>query len=330
MWSRSYTKGPVVSTPSKASVSGAPQLFSGFGTDSDAGEADFHIEGVQRVDEPQALEDSMRSMSIQEDSLDFYEVQANDLMNSTIELEEDMPEAPIEECETSDDEYVPSIYMSIQDVYCVDSIKDFWQQTRKNILAQLKEKDHVVILGHCAQYCTYTTIEQESRDIVHIVTIDKRQTNRNSVIMEKEGFIKTMDALLQEIPVKEVVTDAHRQITALLGSNTGKIQTVGSSSLPGHLACSQEPRKETEGCSPAHQALTAVVMDKHWLENVKKFLNFRTTLDLESFQNHILMYAGKRFAYSPPVYEARTLLAAIDYNYHNNRPAALNSEGNKM
>lgn len=76
--------------------------------------------------------------------------------------------------------------------------------------------------------------------------------------------------------------------------------------------------------------MTAVVMDKYWLKNVKTFLNFRTTLDLESFQNHILMYAGKRFAYSPSVYEARTLLAAIDYNYHNNRPAALNSEGNKM
>ncbi|KAL7407523.1 hypothetical protein ABVT39_009743 [Epinephelus coioides] len=71
-------------------------------------------------------------------------------------------------------------------------------------------------------------------------------------------------------------------------------------------------------------------MDKYWLKNMKTSLNFRTTLDLESFQNHILMYAGKRFAYSPPVYEARTLLAAIDYSYHNNRPAALNSEGNKM
>ena len=27
--------------------------------------------------------------------------------------------------------------------------------------------------GYCAQYCTYTTIEQDSRDIVHIVTVDK-------------------------------------------------------------------------------------------------------------------------------------------------------------
>lgn len=46
-------------------------------------------------------------------------------------------------------------------------------------------------------------------------TVDKRQTNRNSVVMEKEGFVRTMDALLPEIPVK-VVTDAHRQISALL------------------------------------------------------------------------------------------------------------------
>jgi len=54
---------------------------------------------------------------------------------------------------------------------------------------------------------------------VHIVTVDKRETNRNSVIMEKECFIRTMDSLIQEIPVKEVVTDAHPQISALLGKD---------------------------------------------------------------------------------------------------------------
>lgn len=73
----------------------------------------------------------------------------------------------------------------------------------------------LLCLGHCAQYCTYTTIEHNSRDIIHVETVDKRQTNRNSVVMEKEGFVRTMDALLPEIPVK-VVTDAHRQISALL------------------------------------------------------------------------------------------------------------------
>ena len=46
---------------------------------------------------------------------------------------------------------------------------------------------------------TYTAIENDSRDIMNIVTIDKRETKRNSVIMEKEGFIKTMDALLPHV-----------------------------------------------------------------------------------------------------------------------------------
>ncbi|XP_034552468.1 uncharacterized protein LOC117821977 isoform X2 [Notolabrus celidotus] len=79
--------------------------------------------------------------------------------------------------------------------------------------------------------------------------------------------------------------------------------------------------------SPLHQALVTIVPDKRWLKDVKKFTNFHTTSDLESFQNHILMYAGKRFSFSSPV---RTLLAATDYNYHNNRPAAQDADGNKM
>ena len=53
----------------------------------------------------------------------------------------------------------------------------------------------------------------------------------------------------------------------------------------------------------------------------------RTTSQLESFQNHILMYAGKRFAFSYETYEARTFLAALDYNHHNSRPVHVNNKG---
>lgn len=67
-----------------------------------------------------------------------------------------------------------------------------------------------------AQYCTYTTREHDSRDIVHISTVDKRKPDRNSVIME-ECFMTIINALLQEIPVKEMVTDAPVLITALVG-----------------------------------------------------------------------------------------------------------------
>ncbi|XP_034552411.1 uncharacterized protein LOC117821945 [Notolabrus celidotus] len=130
---------------------------------------------------------------------------------------------------------VNTTFHSIQDTYCVDSIKNFWKGKRAEVLALLKDKDSVTVLGdgrmdspgHCAQYCTYTTIELESRDIIHIENIDKRETNRNSVVMEKEGFIRTLDALLLEIPVKEVVTDAHRQISALLDPTRGKYKDWG-------------------------------------------------------------------------------------------------------
>nr|XP_055044376.1 uncharacterized protein LOC129430825 [Misgurnus anguillicaudatus] len=121
-------------------------------------------------------------------------------------------------------------FFKIQDAYCIEPVEEFWKMMRADVLNRLKEKDEVVVLGdgrmdspgHCAQYCTYTTIEQESRDIVHIVSVDKRETNRNSVILEKECFIRTMDALLPEIHVTEVVTDAHPQISALLNPERGK------------------------------------------------------------------------------------------------------------
>ncbi|XP_063067340.1 uncharacterized protein LOC134458876 [Engraulis encrasicolus] len=257
--------------------------------------------------------------------------------------------------------------------------------------------------GHCAQFCTYTTIEQDSRDIVHIVSVDKRETRRNSVIMEKECFVQTMDSLLSDLKVKEVVTDAHPQISALLNPQRGKykewhiqhsldiwhaakslckklhrvaaekqhrplqvwIRDIGNHfwycckqattevefkqmwiGVLHHIQnehswsigeCQHEPLDEAsrdkpwiEPGSAAMQALTAVVLDKRWLTLVPKFLNFRTTSDLENFQNHILMYASKRMAYTPLVYKTRTLLAAIDYNKHNRRAPAVSKTGHKM
>ncbi|XP_073337236.1 uncharacterized protein [Pagrus major] len=128
-------------------------------------------------------------------------------------------------------------FFKIQDSYCIELVlvEQFWQTIKQRVVTHLQQKDEVVVLGdgrmdspgHCAQYCTYTTIEQDSRDIVHIVTVDKHETNRNSVIMEKECFIRTMDVLLQEMRLTEVVTDAHPQITALLSPERGKYKEWG-------------------------------------------------------------------------------------------------------
>lgn len=59
-------------------------------------------------------------------------------------------------------------------------------------------------------------MELDSKEIVYVATIDKRQTNWNSNVMEKEGFIQTVEELTKEIKVVEFCTDAHVQIGALL------------------------------------------------------------------------------------------------------------------
>jgi hypothetical protein len=56
--------------------------------------------------------------------------------------------------------------------------------------------------------------------------------------------------------------------------------------------------------------------------------NFRSTGELEIFQNLILMYASKIHSYRPPAYRVRNLLAVLDHNSHVERPAILNQNGN--
>lgn len=103
----------------------------------------------------------------------------------------------------------------------------------------------------------------------------------------------------------------------------------------GKNVCSHGPLAEDretgwiEKGSAAHRALTKIVMDKRLLNNVPYYLNFRSTAELENFQNHILMYAAKRYSYTPPVYRARNLLAALDYNQHAGRGCQLNRDGSK-
>ncbi|XP_062597804.1 uncharacterized protein LOC134259221 [Saccostrea cucullata] len=98
-------------------------------------------------------------------------------------------------------------------------------------------------------------------------------------------------------------------------------------------ACQHGPLTEerTKGWleknSPAHNALRYVVMDKRRLNQIHYYLNCRSTAELENFQNSILVYASKRFSYSPPTYRARNLLAALDHNGHAEREIKINKDG---
>ncbi|KAI8509538.1 hypothetical protein Bbelb_133860 [Branchiostoma belcheri] len=293
-------------------------------------------------------------------------------------------------------------FLRVQRQYCVPVIETFWQRKLQALVREMKRRDKVVLLGdgrmdspgHSAQYCTYTVLDGNTRAIVAVEVVDKRQTDRKSSIMEKRGFEKAMDKLLEaRVPIEEVCTDAHPQIGALMNADKGKYGVKGifhsldvwhgaKNLMKKLIAAGQEksctdlkqwtrdiinhfwwccnkastfgefivlwkgvlhhvcdvhtwamgqcdhnpisadtPRTKTwlVSGSPAHKKLATIILNPRWLKTTHKYLRFRTTSDLESFQNHILMYASKRYAFSPPVYEARCQLAALDYNEHKDR-----------
>ncbi|XP_052223110.1 uncharacterized protein LOC127839007 isoform X2 [Dreissena polymorpha] len=67
-------------------------------------------------------------------------------------------------------------------------------------------------------------------------------------------------------------------------------------------------------------ALEKVVRDTRFLGNLYHYTTCQTTSELESFHNHLLMYASKRQAYT-------CQLAAIDYMQHLDRPYKKDANG---
>lgn len=71
--------------------------------------------------------------------------------------------------------------------------------------------------GHSAQYCSYTLMEESTKKILTLQTLDKRTTDKKSPNMEKAGFIKAISDLRdQGVDIEEVVTDAHLGIGAVM------------------------------------------------------------------------------------------------------------------
>ena len=70
--------------------------------------------------------------------------------------------------------------------------------------------------GFSAKYCTYTIMDHDTNEILSMVFVDKRNVNLKSTNMEVFGFERAMDFLIGGVIVKEVVTDAHSTITALI------------------------------------------------------------------------------------------------------------------
>lgn len=60
-------------------------------------------------------------------------------------------------------------------------------------------------------------MDNESKKILSLITMDKRQTEKKSSNMEKACFVRAMEELAENgVVVSEVVTDAHLQIGAVM------------------------------------------------------------------------------------------------------------------
>ncbi|PIK35795.1 hypothetical protein BSL78_27382 [Apostichopus japonicus] len=90
----------------------------------------------------------------------------------------------------------------------------------------------------------------------------------------------------------------------------------------GELDPSERNKPWLKKDSPPHAALRKAMTNKRFLNMLPYYKNFKHTGNLESFHNHMLMYASKRCSYSFEGYVTRMLLSAIDHNYHSDREYA--------
>ena len=84
--------------------------------------------------------------------------------------------------------------------------------------------------GHCAQYCSYTFMEYETKTILCIITMDKRVTEKKSTNLEKACFLKGINMRIDSgLHIVEVVTDAHVQVASVMSkfSNICKKMQLG-------------------------------------------------------------------------------------------------------
>ena len=118
-----------------------------------------------------------------------------------------------------------SLYNQYQTLYIAPTVDDYWERMKKELWKEREGKDIILSSdgrndspGHCAQYCTYSFVDMEAKSILKINIVDVREVEgRKSVNMERIGFERGLDEILKsQMVIKEVVTDGHLQIGALM------------------------------------------------------------------------------------------------------------------
>ena len=117
-----------------------------------------------------------------------------------------------------------TLFNQYQQLYIAPAINEFWEQHKQQLWQEKSNKE--VILsgdgrndspGHSAQYCTYSLADMDDQAILQMNVVDVREAAGKSNNMERIGFERGMNALLTSgIVLKEVVTDGHLEIAALM------------------------------------------------------------------------------------------------------------------
>ena len=117
-----------------------------------------------------------------------------------------------------------TLFNQYQQLYIAPAINEFWEQHKQQLWNEMSGREVVLSgdgrndsPGHSAQYCTYSLADMNEQAILQMNVVDVREAGGKSNNMERIGFERGMDALLaSEITLKEVVTDGHLEIAALM------------------------------------------------------------------------------------------------------------------
>ncbi|WAR13164.1 hypothetical protein MAR_027344 [Mya arenaria] len=270
-------------------------------------------------------------------------------------------------------------FFRVQGAYLVPTVDSYWQEHQQDLIQSFHGQDVIVLV------LLLHLDENDSKKILTLKTIDKRETDRKSAAMEKKALKACLEELLdKDVCVKELVTDGHLGITAMMNykeqkgifhshdiwhvaKNLGKKLTKLSlkkdnrilrdwiKDIVNHFwyACKVAETEAQfkgiwvsvlhhvtdehewlisygdDGCNECHHGPLAA-QDQKCCSSEGPFFcgdGQTSTAELEGFHQHLLMYCAKRFAYTPPVYRMRNLLAALDHNLHQDRSVQFNKNG---
>ena len=118
-----------------------------------------------------------------------------------------------------------STFLNYQRKYLAPQVHHLWKSVQESMFEVLGNQPVVVSgdgqmdsPGFCAKYCTYSLMHATLDYILQVEVVDVRQSQLKSVVMEKVGCERALDALMSKLNIQELVTDASGQIINYLVS----------------------------------------------------------------------------------------------------------------